>query len=263
MQRRDFLGASCLAGAAALGTMTGAAGVAGAGEASKKQILELRVYRFDDAAARQRLEKFLAEVAIPAWNRIGIKPVGAFIPADEKLVDLYVLLPHGSAESFATSASRLWADAEYQKAGEAVLNVAKDAPAYKRVESSVMIAFDGVPQVEVPSKKDTRVLQLRIYESHSDVKAKKKVEMFNAGGELALFRRCGMGPVFFGETIAGLKMPNLTYMVGFDDPDAQKAGWDKFMKDPEWLKLKDDPQYKDTVSNITNIVMKPAAGSQI
>ena len=258
MQRRDFLGATCLAGATALGAIAPAAR---AGDPPHKQILELRLYRLDAGAMRERFEKFLAEAAIPAWNRLGVKPVGVF--AEEKGPDLYVLLPHESAESFAAAAQRLWADAEYQKAGAAVLDTPKDAPAYKRIETWLMLAFDAVPKVETPTKKDSRVFQLRTYESHSDMKARKKIEMFNAGGEVAIFRRTGVNPVFFGETLAGTKIPNLTYMLGFDDAQAQKAGWDAFMKDPEWIKIRDDAQYKDTVSNITNLVLRPAACSQI
>ena len=144
-----------------------------------------------------------------------------------------------------------------------MLDTPKDAPAYKRIETWLMLAFDAVPKVETPTKKDSRVFQLRTYESHSDLKARKKIEMFNAGGEVAIFRRTGVNPVFFGETLAGTKIPNLTYMLGFDDAQAQKAGWDAFMKDPEWIKIRDDAQYKDTVSNITNLVLRPAACSQI
>ena len=40
-------------------------------------------------------------------------------------------------------------------------------------------------------------------------------------------------------------------------PQAQKAAA------PEWDKLKNDPQYKDTVSAITNIILKPTPYSQI
>ena len=72
-----------------------------------------------------------------------------------------------------------------------------------------------------------------------------------------------MQPVFFGETLVGTKLPNLTYMLVFDDMDARKANWAKFLADPAWKKLRSDPAYKDTVSNITNIFLRPAPFSQI
>ena len=42
-----------------------------------------------------------------------------------------------------------------------------------------------------------------------------------------------------------------------------KAAWAKFGTHPEWLKLKVDPTYRDTVSHITNLVLRPAQGSQV
>jgi len=283
MQRREFLGTGCVAGAAALGAIAVKAGAAEptagpamdpmpiGGKPVKKQILEVRQYHLDAGAMRERFEKFLAEVAVPAWNRIGVKPAGIFAVtegtvADRKLepaADLYVLLPHESAETFATADERLWADAEYQKAGATILAAPKDSPAYKRIESWVLLAFDAVPQVQVPTMKESRVLQMRTYESHSDLKARKKMEMFQVGGELKIFDRAGMKPVFFGETLAGGRVPNLTYMLSFEDAAAQTAGWAKFGADADWKKLSGAAEYKDTVSTITNLMMKPAAGSQI
>jgi len=260
MQRRDFLGTTCLAGAAAL---TSLGDVAKAADAPAKEWLELRTYKVEAGAMRTRLETFLRDAAIPALNRAGVATVGVFSAMDEKSADLTVLLPYKSIEAFAAASRRLLADTEYQRAGAECLNAPKTAPLYTRIESSLMLAFDSAPKVEIANKKASRVFQLRTYESHSDAKARKKIEMFNTGGEVALFRRLGMQPVFFGETIAGAKIPNLTYMLVFDDMDANKAAWDRFMKDPEWTKLKNDPQYADTVSAITNTLLKPAAFSQI
>ena len=36
--------------------------------------------------------------------------------------------------------------------------------------------------------------------------------MFNSA-EIAIFRRTGLRPVFFGETMVGAGMPSLTYML--------------------------------------------------
>jgi len=260
MQRRRFLGAVGAAGAAAMGATAGAARAA---DAPNKQYLELRLYQCDAGAMRERLEAFLGKVAIPAWNRAGIKPVGVFGMMDGTSADLYVLLPHESIESFAAAPHRVWADATYQKDGAAFLDTPKNEPGYNRIESSLMLAFDGVPKVEVPTTKDTRVFQLRIYESHCAERAARKREMFNTGGELDLFRRTGMNPVFFGQSLIGTRLPNLTYMLGFDDVAAKDKAWKTFGGHPDWKRLRSDPKYKDTVSKITNIVLRPAACSQI
>jgi len=143
--------------------MSGAAMGAEAPPAGRKQFLELRLYRANAGAMREKLDKFLAEAAIPAWNRLGIKPVGVFAHADPKVADLYVLLPHDTIESFVTATQKLWADTEYVKAAGAALDPPKNAPIYTRIETTLLLAFDGAPRVEVPTKKPTRVFQLRIY----------------------------------------------------------------------------------------------------
>ena len=112
--------------------------------------------------------------------------------------DLYVLLPHTSVESLALFSGRLADDKAFQLAGEAIIRAPKSDPAFLRYESSLMVSFDGFPQVKVPTQAATRLLQLRIYESHSNERNKKKVQMFHEGGELEIFKRCGMNGVFFG-----------------------------------------------------------------
>jgi hypothetical protein len=259
MKRREFIAASCLAGLAP----AGAAVAAGSANPSGKEYYELRLYHLEAGAKARQFEEFLADAAIPALNRIGIKPVGAFKSMEGDDPNLWVLMPHQSPESFLTLTEQLAADAVFVEAAMAVLEAPKSDPAYQRFESSLMVAFDGHPKVAVPSSKDSRILQLRIYESHNDERAKKKIEMFNDGGEIEIFLRTGLNPVFFGESLIGSKLPNLTYMLGFDDEKALDKGWKAFRADPGWNVLKKDPQYKDTVSNITNLLLRPAAGSQI
>jgi len=87
--------------------------------------------------------------------------------------------------------------------------------------------------------------------------------MFNQGGEIEIFRKTGLNPVFFGETLAGPQLPGLTYMLCHDNMQARDASWDRFIKHPDWLKLREDEKYKDSVSNITDIILQPTAYSQI
>ena len=257
MKRREFLAVLALAVAVTMSACTNEL-------AGGKQYLELRHYEFASAEKQQVFEDFLGKAAIPALNRQGIEPVGVFKDAgDKEGAGLWVLIPHNSLESVVTSNTKMVADPKFIQAGKVVLESPMKDPVYKRFTSSLLLGFDKCPKVEVPTKKDTRIFQLRIYESHNAVKAKRKIEMFNTGGEIDLFRLTGLNPVFFGESIAGSKMPNLTYMVGFDDADAQKKAWGAFINRPEWKKMSSDPYYGDTVSNITNLVLRPSASSQI
>jgi hypothetical protein len=223
-------------------------------------------YTLADAAQRPLVDDYLARAFIPALNRLGLRPIGVFHeqkPSNEPRV--YVVIPYASLEQALTTGDRLLADAQHARDGAAYLNVEAPARAYERIESSLLVAFVGMPKLETPKQAgQPHLMQLRIYESHSEVAGKKKVEMFNQG-EIDIFKRVGLTPVFFGETLVGARRPNLTYLLVFDDQAALDKAWATFRTDPAWLKLKAIPEYADKriVSKITNLVLAPAPFSQI
>jgi hypothetical protein len=217
---------------------------------------------------QKRFDEFYRDAAIPAMNRAGISPVGVFhVAAGPDSPTAYVVLPHRSIDSFATALDRVRADTGYQQAGADFLNAAPSDPPYIRVESSLLVAFAGIPRLEVPAataEKKPRLFELRIYESHNKRANKKKIEMFNTG-EIAIFRRTGLAPVFFGETLIGSRMPNLTYLLVFENMAERDRNWATFVADPEWKKLSTTPGYTDPeiVTNISNVFLRPAPYSQI
>jgi hypothetical protein len=257
MNRRSFLAAG-LAGVTGINAVAAAGQPKGQGE---RDYFELRRYHLLNRAKAGVFENFLRDVAIPALNRIGIQPVGVFnVMYGPDQSTLYVLLVHKSLESVAQASARLLADAEFAKAD--LVNAPLAEPGYVRYESSLMAAFKDMPRLEAPQKK-SRIFELRTYESHSIKAAKKKIEMFNEGGEIAVFRKTGLQVVFFGETLIGSNQPNLTYMLAFDDLAHRDKQWSVFGSDPDWQKLRVDPAYKDTVSNVTDIILRPSSYSQI
>ena len=82
-------------------------------------------------------------------------------------------------------------------------------------------------------------------------------------GELDLFRRCGMAPVFMGTAVFGTWIPNITYMLSFENDEARRDGWDMFVRHPEWRQMSQDPQYSRTATRIRNLFLRPSNGSQI
>jgi hypothetical protein len=260
MKRRDFMAASALAGLAPLGKLA-------ANEddtADTRDIYELRTYHLDTDKQRAGLDAFLEKAAIPALNRIGIEPVGVFAP-EEEIGPVTVLLRHKSLDSLATLVAKLGEDAEFLSLGGEFLDAPAADPAYARMESSLMVAFKNMPHLERPIDAPGRVFQLRVYESPSVKTGQKKIEMFNDGGEIAIFRKTGLNPVFFGETIVGSKMPNLTYMLSFHSQDELKANWKRFVSHPDWLALRAIPEYadKEILCGITNTVLVPTGYSQL
>ena len=231
-----------------------------------REFYELRLYHLRQGPMLKRFDEFYREVALPAWNRAGVNPVGVFdLAVGPDAPTKYVLLPFKSLAAMTAAHEKFEADPEVLKSDFA--NVPPTDPAYIRKESSLLLAFTGLPKLEVPVQvagNKPRVFELRTYEAHSRKANKKKVEMFN-GGEIAIFRRTGLQPVFFGETVIGPKLPNLSYMLVFDDMAARDKNWATFVADPEWKKLSTTPGYTnpEILTNITNVFLRPTAYSQI
>ncbi len=266
MNRRDFVASAGMAGIApviasadSLNRLANAAG-------ADQEYYELRTYTTRVGSHKTRLSRFLHDVALPAWNRHGINNVGVFnVMYGANTPSLHVLLPHTSLQSVGALRSKLAADKQYQVDGAEFLTTSLDDPGYTRIESSLFRAFSGMPEVAVPpgaTENSPRIFELRIYESHSEAAAIRKVEMFN-NGEIEIFHKTGLTPVFFGEAIAGKLLPNLTYMLTFENMTERDAAWQKFIAHPDWKKMSSDPYYKGTVSNITSQIFRPAAFSQL
>jgi hypothetical protein len=238
---------------------------------SVREFYDLRTYHFASAEKQQAFEKFLAEAAIPAFNRIGITPIGVFkrlakenpeakLEADP--LELWVLLPHKSLESIVTFEDRLSADDAFQKAAAPILTAPKSDPAFTRYENMLLLAMEKFPRLAQPSKAEGRLFELRTYESPNQERAKNKLEMFNAG-EFTFFEQANMRGVFYGGAFAGADLPQLTYMVMHENDQDVKKHWADFSAIPEWKTLKSGPQYKDNVSKIIDRFVRPVAGSQI
>lgn len=258
MERRTFVGASVATLCSAATSLTADPKPEG------HELYELRTYSLKPA--KQCCSRTTsAWRLIPALKRNSLGPVGVFTESPEKdMVRVYVLIVHKSAGTVTSLSERLAGDDEYRKAATVYLAAKADDPIYQRIDSSLLAAIAGMPKLEKPDAAKPRVLNLRVYESHNERAAAKKVEMFEKS-ELGIFRRVGLTPVFFASSVAGAAMPNLTYMLVFPDDAGRKAAWDRFRVDPEWLKLKAIPEYadKEIVSKITNRILTPAPYSEI
>ena len=89
-----------------------------------------------------------------------------------------------------------------------------------------------------------------------------KVKMFN-DGELDIFSDVGLKGVFFGRALSGDNLPNLTYMLVYDNEDEKNTVWSSFLKAPAWNALKSEEMYKDTVSKIISKFLMPTEYSLI
>lgn len=245
------------------------AALAQAGAVSSPEFYVWRQYILRNGTGPGRLTAFLRDAALPALNRLGHKPIGIFeVVAGEATPTVFVLTPHTSLDSVGTMEARLAADQEFVKAAAPYIEATAADPVYLRQEASVLAAVPKMPRIEVPAAtaaKGPRLFELRIYESHNERAHRMKVQMFDQMGELDIFKRVGLTPVFFGRTIAGPRMPNLTYMLVHENFETRQKSWAAFGADAEWKKLRSTPGFGDAeiVSNITTVLLRPAGYSQI
>jgi NIPSNAP len=266
MKRRSFVKASLLTGS--LGGLAPLAALAADKSAEHKksspEFYELRTYILKNESQQKLVEDYLKDAAIPALNRLGTKNVGVFRelkPAEA--IRLYVIIPFSSLADFLKVHDSVTKDAAYNQAGSPYLNAPATEPAYERIENSLFRAFGTMAKMEIPEKK-SRIFELRRYESSGEIAGKKKIEMFDKG-EIEIFKRVGLTPVFFGEALIGPFRPNLTYMLTFDDMDEHDRNWKTFGSDPEWKRISAIPEYANAkiVSKITRVFLTPTDFSQI
>jgi hypothetical protein len=237
---------------------------AAAADAERPQYYEVRIYATESAAQQKRVNDYWQNAAVPAYNRMDIRPVGVFTELEDSPTNsIYILIPCDSPEDFAAIPTKLAADTNYQTAAADFLNASKADPAYVRFESSLLVAFDGMKRLVLPpADQKPNVFELRCYLSSSEGKGLNKIKMFESG-EIPVMKEAGLAPIFYGRTIAGLNMPCLVYMTCGENLAAHKQHWQGFSASPVWKKLKDDPQYQDNVSRIISIMLKRTSASQI
>jgi hypothetical protein len=259
LERRDFVtSAIALAGVA----LTGAEGQAMA--SSSREFYQLRKYVLQTGPQLTLAQNYFEHALIPALNRMAMAPVGAFkLDIGPETPTYYLLIPAASVEALVMLDLRLADDAEFMKSSSAFWGAPASAPAFVRVESWLMSAFAGWPNLVAP-KGEKRIFQLRTYESATSAGHVRKVQMFNEA-EIGIFVRTGLTPVFFGDMLVGSRMPSLTYMLTFADVADLNTKWNVFVNDPAWKELSRRPEYADAeiVSNISNLYLSPLGCSQV
>jgi hypothetical protein len=247
--------------------MAGAAlsGVEGQAMAQATQeFYQLRKYSLTTGPQLALTQNYFEHALIPALNRMSMGPVGAFkLDIGPETPTYYMIIAASSVDVLVRLQTHLAEDNEFRKAAGDFWAAPATAPAFVRVETTLMSAFAGWPKLVAP-KMQKRIFQLRTYESASDAAHMRKVEMFNEA-EIAIFTRSGLAPVFFGDTLIGHRMPSLTYMLTFEDVADLNKKWSVFASDPAWKELSRKPGNTDPeiVSNISNLYLSPLSCSQV
>ena len=234
------------------------------GTAKSRDYYQIQVYKINGKVQEEKVDNFLKAAYLPALHRAGIKQAGVFKPIETDTAFfgkyVYIWIPLTSPEHLVKLMETLDKDADYQKDGLAFLGAPFDQVPFIRKESILLKAFSLNPNFAIPSfttPASQRIYELRSYEGGTENLYRKKVEMFNQGGEVALFKSLDFNALFYAEVISGSTMPNLMYMTTFADMVAHDAHWNAFKNHPDWKKLSGLPEYKNTVSKAVKVLLHP------
>jgi hypothetical protein len=225
---------------------------------------ELRWFYLRNGSHAPRMMQLLRDHWAPAAKRAGIQTAGFFQPMiGDQNPSVLMLSIFESPDEAAGAWDKMFHDEDFAAAYAAAQT---PEPAFERMDVTLLHAFAGMPAIILPPvlPDGHHIFELRTYESNSMASLRTKLEMFN-GGEIQIFQRLGMAPVFFGEGVFGRNLPSLTYMLSFRSLAERERLWAAFVADAEFTKLRTKPGYSDAdiVSTISNSILQPMAFSEI
>ncbi len=236
-------------------------------EPGRASLYEIRIYHFKDSMQERILDEYLQQAFLPALHRAGFAKIGVFkVIGNDTLDDkkVFVLISFKSFEQFQKLPAVLAKDETFKTTGSSYINAAYKTPAFNRIESILLNAFPMAPGLTFPALRsplNERVYELRSYESASEKDHLNKVDMFNKGGEVELFKQLGFNAIFYGAVVSGNRMPNLMYMTSFENKTDRDMHWKTFGSDPRWKKLSAMPEYQNNVSHIDIVFLRPTVYS--
>ena len=221
----------------------------------------IKIYHCKSNAQLNNIDDYLKNIYLPFLHQSGIKKVGAFKPIDNDTVAdkrIVVFIPFKKIKALEALENKIDQQNPFTKVGNAYADAAfNDAP-FTRIETVLLHAFKDMPSFQSPLLTGTvneNIYEFRSYEGATETLYRKKVHMFNEGGEINIFKRLSFNAVFYAEVLSGSHMPNLMYMTSFNSKAERDEHWKNFSSDPEWKKISTAPEYANTVSKSDVVLM--------
>jgi hypothetical protein len=219
---------------------------AGAAAAGEKRT---RYYLFEQFFLKSgpqlgRIHEFISKSLLPALEQRHPGPkiyLEALIaPHTPQFAAIYGFASLAAIDEMRSAVAQ---DAALQKA----LAAMEDEPSFEDMTSTLLEAAPYSPEI-VPaaagSAAPPRIFELRVYHSPTWRQLQALHERM-AGPEMKIFHRVGVRPILYSSTIVGARIPNLTYVIPFENLAAREKAWAAFGADPEWIKLREESTRKD------------------
>lgn len=204
----------------------------------KTRLYLLQTFHLRHGTQLGRMHDYLSQFALPALSKVHSGPKIAL----EALVATHMpqvamVIGFESTEEMWQLREKLNDDQELRKAFEAWQNGPE--PPFEQQTNVLLEATAYSPEVVAPDPppKTPRIFELRVYHSPTWQQLQALHDRF-AGPEIRIFHRVGVHPILYTSTWIGPNMPNLTYLIPFDDLAAREKAWNAFAADPEWVKVR-------------------------
>ncbi len=223
----------------------------------------LTVYHMKNAEQLAATNAYLKNSYLPSLHKTGLKNIGVFSSIDNDTAadkKVYLLIPFTSLQKFEALMNTLSNETFLKNDTSAYTNAAFNNAPYVRMETTLLKAFKDMPNLKRPvlsAPLSERVYELRSYEGATEKLYRKKVNMFNEGGEVNLFNQLKFNAVFYAEVLTGAHMPNLMYMTSFENKAARDEHWKAFSADATWKRISTMPEYLNTVSKADISFLRP------
>lgn len=243
--------------------------VSGFSQKGKQDYYLIKVYHCANLQQVSHVEEWAGNQLKPFLKKHNVPVVGIFMPVtndtavDKKLMlwmpltDLNIL---GKIEDAFGSIDPFGNDPLIH------LDSFQNNAPYSRIESTLASAFRLHTKYSLKKSFESspdNIYEYRSYESATEDLHLRKVEMFNEGGEIDLFKRLDFNAIFYSRAIVGPRMPNLIYMTSFKNMDERNNHWKAFGNDPKWKELSAMPKYANSVSRNETILMKASKYSDL
>jgi hypothetical protein len=237
---------------------------AAAQSAGSSYLVECVTFRLQSGPQVSNALGWIEKRAMPLWQKHGFGPVGVFtVDVGPNIPAALILRVYNSLADRQAVWSKLTADLEWSNA---VADLEKDGPAFYREDSMILLSTTFSPPLEPTAATDPphKIYELRNYESPTWKQLGYLHDRF-AGGEIDIFHKSGIHPVFYADTLVGPNQPNMVYLIPFESPTQREKAWQTFRDNPDWVKIRDDSIRRggEIVRNITNMILVPTGFSML
>jgi hypothetical protein len=232
MNRRNFIEGAGITGLVMNGQVTNV------DSAKTERVFVFSQYFLKNGTQPTRIHEYFSGPFLSSMKKFHSGPqlfLEALVAARQPQVA--VLLGFDSLTQMYSIFGKLYEDKEWRQ-GLEKWESGEEAP-YEECSRSLLMATPYCPPLKNPTEppQSRKIYEVRVYHSPTQRQLEALHARF-AGPEIKIFHRVGVHPILYSSGLFGQNIPNLTYIIPFENLAAREKAWDAFGQDPEWIKVR-------------------------